>query len=339
MEDKRMNPKISAVIPLYNAEKYIGACIRSILVQTMKDIEIIVVDDCGTDHSVEIVREMMAAPDGARIRLVSLEKNSRAGIARNTGLAQAAGEFVIFIDSDDEIEPEMFETMYATAVKEGSDVCLCDAAKILPDGKILRMGHLEDAAGEVTEEKRRRLLTSYVTAMWTMLCRRTFLLDNEIYFTPEKYEDSFFVPLVFLYADSISYVKEPFYRYFVRSNSIVTTVDDTKYQQKVSLFDNLLSVIKQRGLYEKYREEWDYVYLKKAYLVPTFNYILNSTRPSVKVIGSIRAHMEEMIPGGTSNSYFRHDTKARTVDFLLRNAPALGIRLVRQYSKASKDMF
>lgn len=334
-----MNPKVSAVIPLYNAEKYIGACIRSILAQTMKEIEIIVVDDRGTDGSVEVVRGMMAAPGGECIHLVSLEKNSRAGIARNTGLAHARGEFVIFIDSDDEIVPEMFETMYAKAVEEGSDVCLCDAAKILPDGKVLCLGHPADSAGEVTREKRAYLLTNYVTAMWTMLLRRSFLLDNEIYFTPEKYEDSFFVPLVFLYAGKVSYVKEPFYRYFVRDNSICTTVDDTKYKQKVSLFDNLLSVLKQRGLYEPYREELDYVYLKKAYLVPTFNYVLNSLRPSKKVIRSIRAHMEEIIPGGTSNSYFRHDARARLMDGLFKKAPALGIRAVRLYSKASKDLF
>ena len=67
-----MNPKISAVIPLYNAEKYIGACIKSILAQTMQEIEIIVVDDCGTDNSVNVVCKMMEAPGGERIRLVSL---------------------------------------------------------------------------------------------------------------------------------------------------------------------------------------------------------------------------------------------------------------------------
>ena len=334
-----MNPKVSAVIPLYNAEQYIGACIKSILAQTMREIEIIVVDDRGTDHSVDVVREMMAAPGGERIRLVSLEKNSRAGIARNTGLSHAKGEYVIFIDSDDEIVPEMFEKMYARAVQDGSDVCLCDAAKILPDGKVLCLGHPADAAGEVTEKKRKYLLTSYVTAMWTMLCRRSFLLDHAIYFTPEKYEDSFFVPLVYLYAGRISYIKEPYYRYYVRDNSICTTVDDTKYKQKVSLFDNLLSVIRQRGLYERYREELDYVYLKKAYLVPTFNYVLNSTCPSKAVIRSIRTHMEEVIPGGTSNSYFCRDPKARLIEFLLRKFPTLGIRAVHLYSKASKDLF
>lgn len=334
-----MNPKISAVIPLYNAEKYIGACINSILAQTMKEIEIIVVDDCGTDQSVNTVLKMMSAPGGDRIRLVSLEQNSRAGIARNTGLAHAQGEFVIFIDSDDEIAPDMFEAMFKRAVEEGSDVCLCDAAKILPDGKELRMSHPNNSAGIVTKEKRSYLLTHYITAMWTMLLRRSFLLDNDIFFTPEKYEDSFFVPLVYLYTQKISYVKEPYYRYFVRDNSICTTVDDTKYKQKISLFDNLLSVLKQRGLYEPYREELDYVYLKKAYLVPTFNYVLNSLRPSKQVIQSIRTHMEEMIPGGTTNSYFSRDAKARLMDGLFKNTPVLGIRTVRLYSRASKDLF
>ena len=334
-----MNPKISAVIPLYNAERYIGPCIRSILAQTLGDFEIIVVDDRGTDGSVDVVRALMAEPGGERISIVTLEKNSRAGIARNTGLAHARGEYVIFIDSDDEIEPGMFEALYARASAEDSDVCLCDAAKILPDGKVLRMSHPSDAAGEVSEDKRRSLLTRYITAMWAMLCRRSFLQDNEIYFTPEKYEDSFFVPLLYLYARKISYGKEPFYRYFVRDNSICTTVDDTKYAQKVSLFDNLFRVLKERGLYGKYREELDYVYLKKAYLVPSFNYILNSLKPSSKVLRSIRAHMLEVIPSGVANAYFRRDFKARLMDLLLRAAPALTVPVVRRYSKMSSDLF
>ena len=333
-----MNPKVSAIIPLYNAEQYIGACIQSILSQTMKEIEVIVVNDCSTDGSEAVVRDMMDKDDSGRIRLITLEKNSRAGIARNTGLKQAKGDYVIFIDSDDEVTSDMFEAMYSQAVADGSDVCLCDAAKVFPDGKERTISHVDGIDGEVDTEKRKFLLTSYITTMW-MLSRRSFLLDNDIYFTPEKYEDSFFVPLVYLYVSKVSYVRKPFYRYFVRTTSISHTTDDTKYTQKVSLFDNLFRVVRERSLYEPYKDELDYVYLKKAYLVPTFNYLLNSTRPSRATIRAIRSHMEEMIPGGTDNPYFKKDTRARLMDWLLRHAPGLSRSVVRGYSKMKSDQF
>lgn len=311
----------------------------SLIAQTLKDIEIIVVDDKGTDNSVQVVRDIQAAHPECCIRLVEMPYNSKAGLARNAGIDNAKGEYVAFIDSDDVVEPNMFESLYMAAARDNSDICLSDAVKEYQNEKKRIISHPEVEPGIITREKRTILLIHYVTAMWTTIYKRSFLNENDIRFTKEKYEDSFFVPLVFIYAQNFSYVKYPFYHYIVRENSICTTVDDTKYQQKVLLFDNLLELLKDRDLYVNFKQELDYIYIKKAYLVPLFNYVLNSTSPKKSTFIALRLHILKVIPDYMNNVFYKKSLSARLIDSVFQKFPKLGIRIVRTYSKWTKELF
>lgn len=115
--------KVSAVIPVYNTEKYIGQCIESLRNQSLSDIEIICVDDGSTDKSVEIIK--LYQKDDNRIRIIQQE-NQYAGVARNNGMSKAKGKYVIFLDSDDFFELDMLEKMYKKAEKTDCDICFCD---------------------------------------------------------------------------------------------------------------------------------------------------------------------------------------------------------------------
>ena len=122
-------PHVSILIPIYNVEKYLPRCLDSLLNQTLTDIEIICVNDGSIDNSLKLLKQYQAQDN--RIIIVD-KKNGGLPSARNAGLDRARGEYVGFVDSDDYVEPSMFETLYKTAKKENSEVVIC-GAQIFPE--------------------------------------------------------------------------------------------------------------------------------------------------------------------------------------------------------------
>ena len=104
------SPYFSIIVPMYNAEKYIRICVNSILMQTFQDFELIIVDDCSTDNSYNICRELYG--NNEKIHLFRHEKNQGPGIARNLGMENSRGEYIFFIDSDDAIIPNALEKLH-----------------------------------------------------------------------------------------------------------------------------------------------------------------------------------------------------------------------------------
>ncbi|MBQ8617169.1 MAG: glycosyltransferase [Clostridia bacterium] len=122
-----MQPKVSVIIPVYNCEKFLRECVDSLRGQTMQEIEMIFVCDASPDNSLAIIREYEALD--SRIRVIAFEKNRGVSAARNAGIELAAGEYVIFCDSDDWIEPEMYERLYAMATEHDADIAFCRVFK------------------------------------------------------------------------------------------------------------------------------------------------------------------------------------------------------------------
>ena len=119
-------PKVSIIVPVYNVEKYLRRCIDSILRQTLTDIEVILVDDGSFDSSGKICEEYARKDSGLR---VIHQKNAGVAVARNTGLDIASGDYIAFVDSDDYIEPNMYQSMMQVANQYDCDVVLCDCVK------------------------------------------------------------------------------------------------------------------------------------------------------------------------------------------------------------------
>lgn len=115
-----MTPKLSIIIPVYNVDKYLAECLDSVITQTLKEIEIICVDDCSPDNSLIILNHY--AKIDSRIKIVQHEKNQGLGAARNTGVKAATGEYIWFIDSDDLITKEACQLLYETAKENDVDI-------------------------------------------------------------------------------------------------------------------------------------------------------------------------------------------------------------------------
>ena len=124
---------ITVVVPIYNAEQYIERAVKSLLNQTTNEIEIILVDDGSKDNSIEICKNYLN--QDKRVQLIHQE-NSGVSAARNRGIEQACGEYIGFIDSDDWIEPNMYECLLREANQASADIVICDARTVYEDGKI-----------------------------------------------------------------------------------------------------------------------------------------------------------------------------------------------------------
>ncbi len=127
-------PKVSVIVPCYNVAPYVGACLDSLVNQTLHDIEVICIDDKSTDNTAEIVRER--AGMDSRIKLIELPKNAGVSVARNTGIDVATGEYIGFVDPDDYVDLDYFEKLYKKAQGTGADICVSNIKEYMYDGEI-----------------------------------------------------------------------------------------------------------------------------------------------------------------------------------------------------------
>ena len=186
-------PKVSVILPVYNAGKYLHKCVQSLLAQTLQEIEIIVVLDCPTDGSDKVIREYAAKNE--RIKVIENSENLRAGLSRNAGMDAASGEYIGFCDHDDYVATDMFEQMYNTAVKTDANMVVCDINSVDSDG-ILRkqvkfpMNSSGEALKDVLLKAAVRMYTpkdtGYGKSIWNVLFRKTFLDENKLCFDDNK---------------------------------------------------------------------------------------------------------------------------------------------------------
>lgn len=178
-----MKPKVSICIPVYNVEKYIGRCIESIQNQSLKDIEIVIVNDCTPDASIEIVRKYAACDN--RIKIVNHDKNRGLMMTRRTGYMAATGDYITFCDSDDTLADGALEALYNSAVRENADI-VSGTIEYVPVKGVRRLWKNQLSYGNDKISAFRSLLTG---EFGHNLCSRLFhreLLQNNPYETFEN---------------------------------------------------------------------------------------------------------------------------------------------------------
>lgn len=334
--------KVSVILPVYGVAQYIEKCTQSLLAQTLDDMEFIYVDDHGPDNSIELVQKMIENhPRKEQFVFLKPEHNMGAGMARNFAIPHAKGEYIAFVDSDDWIEPEMFEELYNEAKRQGGvDLCYCQAAKDYLDGQpteILKNPDIE--AGEMTREKRCYFLQHYVSLFWTFLFKRDMIEKFQIRYPDSRSaDDSYFVTSSLLLASSVAHVDKPFYHYLIRPGSVCTTKDSTKYQKRLATFRSLLAFLKEKGAYAEYKDEIDFIYFKKGYLTSVFNYVYNSLEPKKETVHEIRAEMLQQIPDYAANPYLKKKCSLRMLDCLLHRHTGLALRLIPIYIRKTNQV-
>lgn len=253
-------PKISIIIPVYNTEDYIFICIRSVQNQTYKNLEIICIDDGSTDKSVEIIKNLML--DDNRIKLIQIENHGQ-GFARNLGLQNASGDYILFLDSDDFIDKYTLSVCVEKINNENPDFIVFDYRYYRPlerkniytsDDLFYRFENLFDS-------NCLELLKSKAIYTVNKMYNKNFLDENQIKYSEDYlYEDFIFMIKSIIFAKKVSLIHSPLYRITINKNSSTQTkhTTDLHYRSFINALTNNIKFLNDKNIND---ERIYYLYL------------------------------------------------------------------------------
>lgn len=262
---KGVSPCVSVIVPVYGVERYLRRCVDSLRNQTLKDIEIILVDD-GSPDGCPAICDDYADRDG-RIRVIHKE-NGGLGYARNSGLDEAKGEYISFVDADDYAELHMLEVMYRAAKQYDADIVRADHYRESADGSILngrdvppmregyygkealRRSLLYPQLGLLPEDGGKRYVSCSV---WRNIYRRTVIEEGNLRFVSERQiisEDLIFNISFMMRASSACVVNEKLYHYIVNEQSLTQTFKPDRFQKELVLYRELKAKVKEERMPE-----------------------------------------------------------------------------------------
>lgn len=246
-------PLISVIIPVYNVEKYLTECIDSVINQTYKNLEIILVDDGSTDSSGEICDRYETETDNIR---VIHQENAGLSEARNKGLEYATGEYITFIDSDDSVSEEMLETLFSAMTETGADVSSCNFTR---DSALLNTG-----SGKVSfyDAKRAMIELFYDREIVASAVGKIYKKSVLVAFEPGRiYEDYLFSVNVFIRSNGVSFVDKALYFYRVNPNSITQVTFTDKNFDILHASNQVETIITQYN-----RQLLRFAYIRRCHL-------------------------------------------------------------------------
>lgn len=247
--------KVSVIMPIYNAEKYLDMALGSVINQTLKDIEIICVDDGSTDHTGEMLSRYKQR-DG---RIIILKQSNRyAGVARNFGMTIARGKYLSFLDADDYFEPEMLEKAYLCAEENKADVVVFGGKCFVDDLKdayvytsLLNEKFIPDGDGFDNSVKHENILNFTTPAPWNKLFRADFIYTRNLKFQNSKRaNDLYFVDLALALADKIGVVREPLICYRRENKNSLQGTNNQSPEQFAKAFIDLQSKLIELKIYD-----------------------------------------------------------------------------------------
>lgn len=270
-------PQISVILPVYNEEKYLEQCLQSICIQTLKEIEIICVDDGSTDRSLEILQKYAKKDD--RIRVLT-QKNQFAGAARNYAMKDAAGKYLSFLDADDYFEPDMLEKLYQKAEKTEADIVICRYEEYCEEDAVRRTVDysFEDLFFKTQEQKAvfsgqaLNLAGIFQIAKgwaWDKLFRADFVRKCSYRFSDfRSSEDGFFVYMLLARAARISYTDDVLAVHRINNSSSLSNNKDNEWINGFKMWQMIAAELKKQNLYQVYEQSFlnELVYFLSWYL-------------------------------------------------------------------------
>lgn len=243
--------KVSVIVPVYNMEKYLGICLSSLVHQTFKDFEIIVINDGSKDRSEDIIKDYQKQYPNL-LKYYSFP-NQGISKSRNYGLKVAKGKYVTFIDSDDYVDIHFLEKMYERITTSKADICVCDYYTVSEDDEIkeFRIDSFEDGCFKNNPQ----LLLKINSSPWNKLFKKTLFKD--LCFEDIKYEDLLLIPKVICLSTKIVKLDSCLNYYRIRAKSETTIVDE-KVFDILKILEKLNDFFRREGILDKYYSEIEY---------------------------------------------------------------------------------
>lgn len=245
-------PKISVIIPVYNTERYLDKCLTSVINQSFKDIEIILINDGSTDNSYKICQEYVKKD--SRIILVN-QKNKGQGFARNLGIKLAKSPYLAFIDSDDFISPLMLEKLYLKILEDNSDIVKCSYTRVLKDGSSTNEN--SKPLNPNKKELFKTLLSiDYLSLFPDGLYKKELFIKNNLFFKKMVYEDAELALKLIYYSKKISYIDNILYFWRKTDNSTSRSISNKQIDDIFKLCKLTYKFLKKKKLHKKYKFEF-----------------------------------------------------------------------------------
>lgn len=306
--------KVSIVIPVYNVEQYLAFCLDSIFRQTLTEIEVIAVNDGSTDNSLKILKQYEAQNPG-RMTVYSTE-NRGVSHARNYGVARANGEYILFVDSDDFIEPEMCEKLYQKAIQDNNDIVLCNyyAAYYNPERekfikKTSRAYQINFSTNFSLHEQKYQL-THISPFPWDKLYRRTLLKQFSF---PEgmRFEDLAVIYRIVCAADSIGVLPEYLYNYRkTNAGSFLSSFNEGTLDIMRAL-NTMTEGFRTDGHFDEFSEELEFICVRHIFVRYNSMFQMENRKKlalKLRLVQESQDFLEQNFKGWQQNRYLRYST-------------------------------
>lgn len=260
---------ISIILPVYHVEDYIEQCLDSLINQTYRDIEIICINDCTMDNSITIVKEHQKKDK--RIRLINHDTNKGLGGARNTGIKEARGEYILFVDSDDYIDTSMVEELHTAVTASKSDAAVCGimlANEITQICTPHKAFHYDNLAVSKTYniENNKAILTDMWPSAWNKLWKKSIIIENGITFKEQiLYEDHTFFYEYFSKCRTFIYIDKPLYYYRQQRPRSITTQSTGREKEIFKILEYISQIFKKMYSEEEYLKFYIKIVIRLLY--------------------------------------------------------------------------
>ena len=292
--------KVSIIVPVYNVEEYLARCLDSLVNQSLKDIEIIVVNDGSPDNSQKIIDNYCKKYKNI---ISFIKENGGLSDARNFGIEKAQGEYIAFLDSDDYVTIDMYMEMYNKAKSGNFDMVVCDLNYVYDDKIIKASCNIKKDTNNIKD-----VMLNIYPAAWNKIFKRN-LMDKGIRFKKGVwFEDVEFIYRLLPYINTIGVVHKTFNQYVQREGSITNTINKKLYHY-IDNWNGIVEYYKKNNLYEEYKLELEYCYVR--YIYATF--IKQASKYNYKdymdAVDSAISNVRKNFPKYKKNKYFYKSLK------------------------------
>lgn len=321
---------ISVIVTAYNIEKYIGRCLDSLMMQTYRQLEIIVVDDGSTDKTGEICDRY--AEECANLRVIHRE-NGGPSAARNAGIAAAKGEYIGFVDGDDWTQPDMYEEMLRACIEHVVPIAICTyrqvgegAQEIHPTGNVIQLSREQALDIYICDREQYHIYPS----VWSKLFRRD-ILDGISFREGRKSEDIMYTTMALAKADGCVFLDTPYYNYVVdRQSSIMNErLRERRFQDEIPFWKEQEAYLRTHDLSEL--ADKSFYFFCRRMLFYYIDFVDRGMKESAAKLYAIVKADEGRIRIACKSTYATRGDRARLRLFLF--SPMLYYRTVKLYER------
>ena len=312
--------KLSIIVPVYGVEKYIDKCLNSLVKQSLKEIEIIVVNDGTKDNSQKIIDKYVKKyPDKIKSYI---KENGGQGSARNYGLKKASGEYIGYVDSDDFVEKDMYKKLYNKAKENNYDIVVCGNYNVSEDYQNKNIDAFINNYNTDLEN-----IFFGKMAVWNKIYKRDILIKNKLEFKEKVwYEDLAFTLKAIMNSNTFAFIDEPLYDYLIREGSTMNNSNVKRNLEILEAFNDILSYI-QHNKKEEYFSKIEFLAIDHIYISAIVRVLKAEADDKVKreTINKLIDYMNKKFPNYKNNKYINTLSKNRKIIYKLINIKMYGL--------------